>query len=151
MNYQMEKNMVLNSQLRKPIAKLLIAGTLGLGNACIVQDVQAAMISTENALATVYQQQDKQKVVDFMGQAQVQSFMAENGIDQTEAQARINALSDAELARLSASIGDFQTQPAGGDILGTLVLVFLVLLVTDILGLTNVFPFVNHSNAHIRK
>jgi hypothetical protein len=31
--------------------------------------------------------------------------------------------------------------PAGGGIIGAIVLVFLVLLLTDILGFTKVFPF----------
>ena len=31
--------------------------------------------------------------------------------------------------------------PAGGDILGLVFTVFIILLVTDILGLTKVFPF----------
>jgi hypothetical protein len=35
--------------------------------------------------------------------------------------------------------------PAGGSVVGALVLIFLVLLVTDLLGLTNVYPFVKHN------
>ncbi len=31
--------------------------------------------------------------------------------------------------------------PAGGDVLGVLLTIFIVLLVTDILGFTKVFPF----------
>lgn len=31
--------------------------------------------------------------------------------------------------------------PAGASVVGALLVVFIVLLVTDILGLTNVFPF----------
>jgi hypothetical protein len=34
--------------------------------------------------------------------------------------------------------------PAGGDGLGLLVFLFIVLLITDILGFTNIFPFVKH-------
>ncbi|WP_368428541.1 PA2779 family protein [Sulfuricaulis sp.] len=36
--------------------------------------------------------------------------------------------------------------PAGGDsFLGALVFIFIVLLITDILGLTNIFQFVKHN------
>ena len=38
--------------------------------------------------------------------------------------------------------GQVQDLPAGGDILGVAVLIFLVLLFTDIMGYTKVFPFV---------
>jgi hypothetical protein len=37
--------------------------------------------------------------------------------------------------------GRVDQAPAGGDVLGLLFTVFIVLLVTDILGLTKVFPF----------
>ena len=47
-----------------------------------------------------------------------------------------------EVNRLSTAI---DTSPAGGDgvgvVIGGILIVFLVLLVTDILGLTKVFPF----------
>ena len=48
-------------------------------------------------------------------------------------------LSDAEAAYLADQIDH---APAGGDsLLGVLVFIFVLLLVTDILGLTKVFPF----------
>jgi hypothetical protein len=51
----------------------------------------------------------------------------------------VDALSDDEVAELSARI---DALPAGGDgIVGAIVLVFLVLLLTDIVGLTKIFPF----------
>jgi hypothetical protein len=35
--------------------------------------------------------------------------------------------------------------PAGGDsFIGALVFIFIVLLITDLLGLTSIFPFVKH-------
>jgi hypothetical protein len=66
------------------------------------------------------------------------------GIDPIEAKARLDSLSDAEVIRLAEQI---ENLPAGGDALGILVgaalIVFIVLLITDILGYTNVFPFVS--------
>jgi hypothetical protein len=44
--------------------------------------------------------------------------------------------------------GQLDQLPAGqsaiGAVVGAILIIFLVLLVTDLLGLTNVFPFVNH-------
>jgi hypothetical protein len=60
------------------------------------------------------------------------------GVDKSEAQARVAALTDAEAASMANQI---DSMPAGGDILGVLLFVFVLLLVTDILGLTKVFPF----------
>jgi hypothetical protein len=65
------------------------------------------------------------------------------GVDPLEAQARVASLSDAEAVRLA---GQVEHLPAGGNaigvIVGAAVLVFIVLLITDILGYTDVFPFV---------
>jgi hypothetical protein len=47
-------------------------------------------------------------------------------------------MSDDEVAQLA---GRIDQAPAGGDILGILFTVFIILLITDILGLTKVFPF----------
>jgi hypothetical protein len=61
-------------------------------------------------------------------------------VNAADAKARVAALNDAELAQLSSRIDSL---PAGGDvgILGFVLVVFLVLLLTDILGFTHIFPF----------
>ena len=65
--------------------------------------------------------------------------MTELGVSPTQAQARVASLSDAEVSRLA---GEIETSPAAGNgVVGAVVFVFLVLLVTDLLGLTKVFPF----------
>jgi hypothetical protein len=59
-----------------------------------------------------------------------------------DVKARVAALSDAEVTSLA---GKIDSMPAGGDALGAVLwlalVIFLVLLITDILGLTKVFPF----------
>jgi hypothetical protein len=64
------------------------------------------------------------------------------GVDPAEAQRRVDALSAAEVAELQRRI---DALPAGGfvgAIVGAALIVFLVLLITDIAGLTDVFTFV---------
>ena len=59
------------------------------------------------------------------------------------AKARVNSLTDEEVSQVARQMDQL---PAGGDglaiIVGAAVLIFLVLLLTDILGLTDVFKFV---------
>lgn len=59
------------------------------------------------------------------------------GVSRDDAMRRVERLNDAELAQLAS---DLETAPAGG-IVGAIVFVFLVLLLTDILGFTKVYPF----------
>jgi hypothetical protein len=69
------------------------------------------------------------------------------GVEPAEVEARLAALSPAELAQLSDRIDQL---PAGqgtvGIIIGAALIVFLVLLITDIAGYTDIFPFVKKKN-----
>jgi hypothetical protein len=102
------------------------------------QSVQAAMIGTEEAVAVHAAQQNREKVVAALDRPDVVAELERMGVDKSEAQARVAALSDAEVASLA---GRVNSMPAGGDIVGVVLFVFVLLLVTDILGLTKVFPF----------
>jgi hypothetical protein len=78
----------------------------------------------------------------------IQQRMRELGVDPAEAGRRVAALSDDEVSRLA---GEIERAPAGGtDVLGFVLVIFLVLLFTDILGFTKVFPFVKHGSGRAR-
>ena len=82
-------------------------------------------------------------MLDFMARDDVRAGLIELGVDPALATARVAGLSDAEIGDIA---GRLDQLPAGQDIVGailsTALVIFLVLLITDILGLTNVFPFV---------
>jgi hypothetical protein len=50
----------------------------------------------------------------------------------------VDALTDEEVQKVA---GKLDKMPAGGDVIGILFTIFVILLVTDILGFTKVFPF----------
>ena len=82
---------------------------------------------------------DHQRIAAALERADVRAELAARGVSLAEARARVAALSDAEAADLAARL---DSAPAGGaDILGVALVVFLVLLLTDILGYTKIFPF----------
>ena len=66
------------------------------------------------------------------------SRLEKKGVLTSDVKARVAALTDDEAAQVAANIDSL---PAGGDVLGVLLIVFLVLLLTDIMGFTKVFPF----------
>jgi hypothetical protein len=116
------------AQLRRLVAILLIGSLAGPFPA------QAAMLSTENALDG-----NRERLARMLDRTEVQAQLRAHGVSPGEVKARVAALTDAEAAELAARIDEL---PAGGiGIVGAIVLVFLVLLVTDILGYTKVFPF----------
>jgi hypothetical protein len=61
------------------------------------------------------------------------------GVDPAAAQARVAALTDTEISRIDQHLDQL---PAGGSsVIGALVFIFVLLVITDILGFTKVFPF----------
>jgi hypothetical protein len=102
------------------------------------QTVQAAMIGTEQVHAANAAHLNQQKIAAALDRPEVVAQLEKMGVDKADAQARVAALTDDEAASLASRIDSL---PAGGDVVGALVLIFVVLLVTDILGLTKVFPF----------
>jgi hypothetical protein len=102
------------------------------------QTVQAAMIGTEQIHAANAGGRDHARINAALDRPEVISHLESMGVTKDDAQARVAALTDEEAATLASHIDSL---PAGGDIVGALVLVFVILLVTDILGLTKVFPF----------
>ena len=97
----------------------------------------AAMVSTQGAIDV---QNERVIVSDFLSRAEVAAQLRTLGVAPDAALSRVNALSDAEVSQLAARIDEL---PAGGaDVLGVAVFIFLVLLLTDILGYTDIFPFV---------
>jgi len=94
-----------------------------------------ALIGTELAAAA---QPGRALLEQTLSRADVIAGLQTRGVSVEAARARVAALTDAEAAHVAAQIDQ---APAGGDVLGVIVTIFLVLLVTDILGLTKVFPF----------
>jgi hypothetical protein len=109
----------------------LVASLLLLAIAIDAVPVQAGMLSADVGA-------DRQRIATVLERDDVRAQFAARGIGLGEAQARVAALTDAEAADLAAQI---DVLPAGSSVLGVALVVFLVLLLTDILGYTKIFPF----------
>ena len=128
-------------QVTKPVSVLLTILMLLL--TVPYQSALAAMIGTETVLETARGHQARQQVKQILNREEIQKALRAQGVSAEEAKARVDALSDAEAVRL---VEKLEQLPAGGGALGTVIgaalVVFIVLLITDILGYTDVFPFV---------
>lgn len=114
------------------IAQALIVCTLGIG---MPLPASAGIVTTNQMQASA----ERDKVRNFLDRAEVRSQMQALGVDANAARARVDALTDEEAQNLASHIDQL---PAGGDsVLGILFAVFIILLITDLLGLTKVFPF----------
>ena len=125
--------------LRRATAAALVVSMSMLS---VPQPSYAGMIPT-TAVAGTGLPASRVRVAAWLNRAEVRAALATYGVSQEEVQSRVAALTDDEAATLA---GRLDSLPAGGDaglgaLVGAAVLVFLVLLLTDILGFTHVFPF----------
>ena len=125
-------------RIAKPISHFVIFAFLWLG--LQLPAAQAGIVGTEIIVSAAQAQQDRTQIMNLLDRKDIQEQLVSHGVTAEQAKTRVDSLSDAETHTLANQLN---TLPAGGDssILGVIVLIFLVLLVTDILGLTNVFPF----------
>ena len=130
-------------KIMRPVALLLVVSFCLLN--FNVPNAQAKMVGTDAVIAGQQAADQRAQLADFMAREDVKQIMTQYGVDPIEAQQRVDSLSNEELADLANSIDQL---PAGGSAVGVIVgaalLVFIVLLITDLVGLTHVFPFVNH-------
>lgn len=120
---------------KRLVASALIASTTAMG---IPLTAHAGIVSTDEILTIESAASNRQHVNAFLLRADVRDALQAQGISADAALQRVQAMSDIEVADLA---GRIDQAPAGGDIVGALFTVFVILLVTDILGLTKVFPF----------
>ncbi len=119
---------------------LAVVLSLSLINVPMIQPAHAGLVSTEQVARLADGEQADSghaRLTAVLSRADVRDAMQRQGVDPALAVERVSALTDDEAGRLAEQIN---SAPAGG-IIGALLLVFFVLLVTDILGLTKVFPF----------
>jgi hypothetical protein len=120
-----------STRFRRAIAGLLVLCLCATGSL----PAYAGIVGTETAIAGAQRGQ----LAGVVQRADVQARLQAMGVDAREVEARVAALSDAEAAQLAARLEEL---PAGGsDVLVVALIVFLVLLFTDIMGYTKIFPF----------
>jgi hypothetical protein len=96
----------------------------------------AGMVSTQDALKFEQREAALTKVDVWLQREDVSNQMIALGVDPADAQARVASLSTEELEQLTTSI---DSMPAGGDLLALVGAVFVVLLVLELVGVTDVF------------
>ena len=106
--------------------------------------VQAKMVTTDQVLEHADPASDRERVESFILREDVQKQLVLLGINSEEAASRAASLSNEEIQQIAGRLDELPAGEGGvGVIVGAILIIFLVLLITDLLGLTDVFPFVN--------
>ena len=130
---------IFRNLLAIAIASLMVMNGAPIGLA------QAKMVTTDQVLAQPTSSDDRAQVLNFLMREDVQQQLASLGVDPEEAKSRVASLSDEEIRQIAGRLDDLPAGEGGiGIIVGAILIIFLVLLITDLVGVTDVFPFVKH-------
>lgn len=122
----------------RSVSLVLIFGILNLSSL----QVQAGMLSTSQAISHLNASSQRERVLSFLDRQEVQEQLVKWGVNAQEAHARVQSLSDSDLQSIGGKLDQLPAgQDAGSSIVGAVVLIFIILLITDLLHLTKVFPF----------
>lgn len=118
--------------------KFITASILSMMLIFGIGQAAAAVYSSEQVIANQQQQYNKQQILSFVDSAGVQQKLIELGVNPDDAKQRIAAMTTAELDALNNELNEM---PAGG-IVGVIVTVLVVVAVLDLMGITDVYPFI---------
>ena len=120
------------NMFKRGIASLMVFCMMALG---LPLHAQAGIISTQEITSA---SEERSKVEAFLARDDVRQELEAHGISSAGAMDRVTMMTDEEVTQLA---GRIDQAPAGGDALGIIAGIAVLLLVTDFLGLTKVYPF----------
>jgi hypothetical protein len=127
----------LSKSIALALATALFVTSLPIGAA------RAGLVTTDQLVEQRTAASDRERLAAILLRDDVRQQMEALGVDRNEAIARLASLSDQEVQQIAGRIDEL---PAGQNILvGVLIVagaVLLGLVITDLLGLTNVFTVV---------
>ena len=104
---------------------------------------QAAMVSNQQIIYAAEQTDARQSLLQTLKREQVQQQLLNLGVSPADVEARVQHMSYAEITQLNQQIDEL---PAGSGVLGAVVFIFVVFVITDVIGATDVFPFIRPVN-----
>lgn len=111
-----------------------LAGLVTLGS--VPLPASAALVGTDQVIEAQQHAERKARLQAALEREDVVQALQARGVDPAEAKARVAAMTESELARFGAQIDQL---PAGGSVVAVIGVVFVVLLVLELIGVTNVF------------
>ena len=101
--------------------------------------VAQAMVGTSEVIAEQQLQVDRPQLLEMLEDQGVKEKLATLGVAPDQVEQRINSLTAAELAQFNQQL---EQAPAGGSVVGIIVLFLVIFIITDMLCATDIFSFI---------
>jgi len=129
--------MLNNLRQSRFVASLLVVSILFFS---LQPTVNAAIVSTSDLVAEQQSHVDREYLLNSLDREEVQVALVSQGVDLEMAKLRVAGMTDTEVRTLNAKMDNL---PAASGVVGTVVFILVVLLITDLVGVTDVYPFIN--------
>jgi hypothetical protein len=120
-----------------PISQILVVCLLSFG--VPVPAALAGIIDTATAVRAGQAQQQREHVRGLLDREDVRAALIARGVNPAVVRSRVNSLTDAEVDTLATRLDKL---PSGGGLLEIAFIAFIILVITDALGYTDIFPFI---------
>jgi len=121
---------------KRTLALILSISLFGLS----FGQAQAAIIANNQIIHQAQQETDKTALLQMIHRTEVQEQLLDMGVTSADIEERINQMTQEEVAQLNQQLDQL---PAGSGIIGIIALVFVVFVITDVIGATDIFPFIH--------
>jgi hypothetical protein len=102
--------------------------------------VNAGVVSNATIIATQQSNISRAQLVQWLNRDDVAQKMRTMGVDRTQVESRINTMTPEELAQFNQQADQL---PAGAGVIGIIILFLVIFIITDIIGATDIFPFIH--------
>ena len=107
--------------------------------ALVTSPLHASMVGTGEMLAGEQAHADRIQLMHTLSRDDMRRQMERMGVSPEAAEARVARMTDDEVAALNERLAEL---PAGAGVIETVVIIFLVLVILDAMGITDIFAFV---------
>lgn len=119
--------------IRTLVFCIVSVGIMSLG---FVPVANAGVVTTAETIAASDRDAKIDEITSLLARADVAEQLVAYGVEPADVSSRLAALSDTEIALLHENI---ETQIAGGDALGIIGAVFLILVILELVGIIDIF------------
>lgn len=124
---------MMKQRLVKTVA-MLVAMTMGLAG--VVHTASASVVGTRTVMMQAERVETVARVQAAFDRDDMRAQLEAQGVDPAAAMERVAALTDEELRYLDGRLAEL---PAGADVIAVVGIVFVVLLILELVGVTDIF------------
>ena len=108
-----------------------------------ISQSHAAVVANNQLIHPTQFAMDKDSLLQSINKNNVQEQLKNMGVASADIKNRIEQMTHEEIAQLNEQINEL---PAGSGALGAILLVFVIFVITDVIGATDIFPFIHPIN-----